>query len=302
MRADIEFLSEGLKLRGWLYWPEPRPQRPCPVVVMAHGFSCVKEQYLDRYAEVFAAAGLAVLVYDHAHFGASEGLPRQEVDPVRQRRGYQDAISYAQTLPGLDARRIGLWGTSYSGGHVLQVAAHDRRVRCVVSQVPTISGYQSGLRRIRADQLATSLARLAEDRAARFKGAPPGRIPATSADPATPCAMAGADCHAFFVATQDFAPTWRNEVTLRSLELARDNEPGSHVARISPTPLLMIVAEQDVLTATALCLEAYQRALPPKHLLLLPGGHFDPYVRYFARSSEAACAWFCQHLLDDYEE
>lgn len=302
MRADIEFPSEDLTLRGWLYWPEQASQRPCPVVVMAHGYSCVKEQYLDRYAEVFVAAGLAVLVYDHAHFGASDGQPRQEVDPVRQRRGYQDAISYAQSLPGVDARRIGLWGTSYSGGHVLQVAALDKRVGCVVSQVPTISGYQSGLRRTRADQLTAVLGRLAEDRAARFRGAPPGLLPATSADPAIPCAMAGADCHAFFTATQDFAPAWRNEVTLRSLELARDNEPGIHVARISPTPLLMIVAERDVLTATELCLEAYQRALPPKDLLLLPGGHFDPYVRHFTRSSEAACAWFRQHLLDEYEE
>ena len=94
------------------------------------------------------------------------------------------------------------------------------------------------------------------------------------------------------------AHTVHPEVVRRTRDSGRG--PGDHDDLV--TRLGEIVAEQDVLTATALCLEAYQRALPPKHLLLLPGGHFDPYVRYFARSSEAACAWFCQHLLDDYEE
>ncbi|MFT8404826.1 MAG: hypothetical protein ABF932_15400 [Gluconobacter potus] len=99
MRNDIEFPSEGRTLRGWLYRPEGEKDK-YPAIVMAHGLSGVKEQYLDRYAEVFVAAGFGVILYDHANFGASDGIPRQEADPVLQRRGYRDAISFAQTVLG----------------------------------------------------------------------------------------------------------------------------------------------------------------------------------------------------------
>src|SRR5919206_2771898 len=133
-RTDVEFNAEGTTLRGWLYRPDG--DGSVPGVVMAHGFSAVKEMYLDSFAEVFAGAGLAALVFDNRNFGASEGEPRQEIDPWAQVRDYRDAITYARTRPEVDPGRIGVWGSSYSGGHVLVVAAIDRRVRCAVAQVP----------------------------------------------------------------------------------------------------------------------------------------------------------------------
>src|SRR5260370_15211566 len=136
-RRDIEFNAEGVILRGWFYAAEPSP---APAVVMAHGFSAVKEMYLDRFAEVFHGAGLNVLVFDNRNFGASDGEPRQEIDPWAQVRDYRHAITYASTLPEVDAARIGIWGSSYSRGHVLVVSAFDRRVQAVVSQVPLLSG------------------------------------------------------------------------------------------------------------------------------------------------------------------
>ncbi|UGX87259.1 alpha/beta hydrolase [Phyllobacterium meliloti] len=296
MRENIQFQSEETTLRGWLYKPDDSRDEKSPVIVMAHGFSAVKEQYLDRYAEVFAAAGFGVLVYDHANFGESDGLPRQEVDPTLQKRGYRDAITYVQSLPWGDPQRIGIWGTSFSGGHVIEVAAIDRRVCCAVAQVPQISGYESARRRTRADLLPTLLNRFHADRAARFGGQSPAMLPAVSDDPVQPCAMAGGDSYFFFSDTRSFAPNWRNEVTLRSAELSRENEPGIHIARISPTPFLMIVAENDVLTATDICLTAFERALQPKKLLLIQGGHFDPYVAQFETTSQAACQWFETHL------
>ncbi|WP_322071715.1 alpha/beta hydrolase [Paraburkholderia bannensis] len=300
-RQDVEFLSERALLRGWFYLPErARRAGGHPVIVMAHGFSAVKEQYLDRYAEVFASAGFAVLVYDHRNFGESEGLPRQEVDPAMQKRGYRDAISYVSTRAEVDAARIGIWGSSFSGGHVLEVAAIDRRVKCVVSQVPQISGYQSALRRTRADHVPALLGRFEADRAQRFAGSAPAVLPATSADPAEPCAMAGDDSYTFFAGTAAFAPNWRNEVTLRSAELSRENEPGVYIARISPTPLLMIVADADTLTATDLCLRAYEDALQPKQLAMISGGHFTPYVEHFEKTSQCAADWFARHLGFDY--
>jgi fermentation-respiration switch protein FrsA (DUF1100 family) len=293
-RTDVEFEAEGVTLRGWLYRPDV--PGPAPAVVMAHGFSGVKEHYLDRFAEVFAAAGLAVLVFDHRNFGASDGAPRHEIDPVRQARDYRDAVTFVRALDGIDPARIGVWSTSYSGGHALAVGAHDRRVGCVVAQVPTISGPQAALRRVRPDLVPALLARLDADREARFRGAPPGVLPVVAPDPSAPAALPGTEAWAFFEGVRAQAPLWRNEVTLRSVEHAREYEPGVHIARISPTPLLMVVATHDTLTPTDLALEAYGRALEPKRLMLVRGGHFTPYLEGFGVASAAARDWFVEHL------
>src|SRR5712664_3127855 len=153
MRRDVEITAEGVVLRGWFYLPE-RAAGPAPCIVMAHGFSAVKEMYLDSFAEVFAAAGLAALVFDNRNFGASDGEPRYEIDPWAQVRDYRHAISYLQTVPGVDRDRIGVWGSSYSGGHVLVLGAIDKRIKAVVSQVPLISGWRNVLRLVRADMVS----------------------------------------------------------------------------------------------------------------------------------------------------
>jgi fermentation-respiration switch protein FrsA (DUF1100 family) len=294
MQSDIEFDAEGVTLRGWLV--RPQGDGPHPVVVMAHGFSGLKEQYLDRFAAVFASAGIASLIFDNRNFGASGGEPRQEIDPVQQIRDYRHAITFARTLPGIDGERIGVWGTSYSGGHAIVLGAIDRRVRCVVAQVPTISGSANAQRRTRPDLAAAGRARFDADRAARYRGEPPAMVPVVSNDPAAVCALPGSEAYNFFQGTLKVAPHRRNEVTLRSLEMAREYEPGIYIARISPTPLLMVVSTQDPTTPTDLALEAYNRALEPKKLVLIEGGHFTPYVDAFEASSAAARDWFAQHL------
>ena len=86
-------------------------------------------------------------------------------------------------------------------------------------------------------------------------------------------------------------------MTLRSTRAARMYEPGSWVSRVSPTPLLMIVASNDKVTVADLALAAYERALEPKRLSLIPGGHFDPYLDQFPLAEAAATAWFCEHLI-----
>src|SRR5262250_3422629 len=101
-RRDVEFDAEGTVLRGWFY-PGADAAGAAATAVM--------EMYLDSFAEVFAAAGLNVLVYDNRNFGASDGEPRQEIDPWAQARDYRHAITYAGTLPEVDPARIGVWGS-----------------------------------------------------------------------------------------------------------------------------------------------------------------------------------------------
>ncbi|MGC3736895.1 acetylxylan esterase, partial [Pseudomonas aeruginosa] len=77
---------------------------------------------------------------------------------------------------------------------------------------------------------------------------------------------------------------------------------GIHMARISPTPLLMIVDDRDLLTPTDLCLEAYLRALPPKRLLMLAGGHLPPFIVHLVGTSLAGADLFVRHQGDGGEQ
>jgi fermentation-respiration switch protein FrsA (DUF1100 family) len=297
VRSDVEFDAEGVTLRGWLYVPDGATG-PVATVVMAHGFSAVKEMYLDRFAESFAAAGLGALVYDNRNFGASDGEPRQEVDPWAQVRDYRHAISYAATRPEVDADRIGVWGSSYSAGHALVLGAIDRRVRCVACQVPMISGHRNARRLVRADFLAAVGGMFDADRAARYAGEPPAMIPVVDADPLAPSALPTADSYEWFTETAATrAPAWRNEVTLRSVEMFWEYEPGAYIEWVSPTPLLMVVAALDHLTVSDLAIEAYERAREPKRLVVLPGAHFDAYTVAFDDAAGPASDWLAQHLL-----
>ena len=297
MRRDVEIKAEGTILRGWFYTPD-RASGKTPAIVMAHGFSAVKEMYLDRFAEHFCAAGLAAVVFDNRNFGASDGQPRQEIDPWAQVRDYRHAITWTRTQREINPDRIGVWGSSYSGGHALVVGAIDRRVKCVVSQVPLISGYRTIQRLVRPDFIGPLRAQLDADRDARFRGEVPAMIPVVAADPLAPSALPTPDSYQWFIETgRERARSWRNEVTLRTLEMLMEYEPGSYIARISPTPLMLVVAVNDTLTVADLAISAFNEALEPKRLVLLEGGHFDAYVRDFEAAANSARDWFVTHLM-----
>jgi len=293
-RTDGEFeVDRGIKLRGWLFVPPGEGRRPA--ITMAHGYAGVKEHGIEPFAKAFAEAGFVVLLHDHRGFGASEGAPRQDVDPWRQIADWRRAISYLESLDVVDPKRIGLWGTSYAGGHAIVLGATERRLRCVVAQVPTISGFEQGLRRIPPENVHLIEEMFAEDDRSQLRGEPPRRQAIVSADPTIAAAYRASDAIDFYMQpVPDGA--WENNVTVRSTRAARMYEPGHWIARVSPTPLLMVVATRDTITLTDLELAAYERALQPKRLVTIEGGHFDPYLGGFKASSTAAVEWFRQHL------
>jgi fermentation-respiration switch protein FrsA (DUF1100 family) len=138
----------------------------------------------------------------------------------------------------------------------------------------------------------------ADDRRSRYAGKPPVMLPVVAEDPAAPAALPTPDSWSWFTETgRTRAPSWRNEVTLRSVEMFTEYEPGTYVAYVSPTPLLMVVALGDHLTVADEALAAYERALQPKKLVALRGGHFDAYVKDFQAASSAAQNWFVEHLV-----
>lgn len=196
-RTDISFRADaGTAIGGWLFLPER--VGPHPAITMSAGFGGTIHHGLEPFAVAFAEAGFAVLLHDHRGFGSSDGLPRHDVDPWRQIADWRRAISYLEGRPEVDAKRIGLWGTSYSGGHAIMLGASDRRLKAVVAQVPTISGYEQGLRRIPADQLAAVDEALAQDDRNQLDGEP-GYQALVGADPAVPAAYRSQDAIDFML-------------------------------------------------------------------------------------------------------
>jgi fermentation-respiration switch protein FrsA (DUF1100 family) len=296
-RKDITFKSAGLNLVGWLYVPSGlKTGDKRPAIVMAHGWSAVKEMYLDAFAAKFANGGFVVTVFDYRTFGDSEGEPRSHIDPAMQLEDYKNAITWTLLQPGVDPERIGIWGSSYSGAHVIHLAAFDRRVSCAVAQVPLVNAMENFRRLVRADQFPPTRAWLAADRMEQYTTGKVNYAPVVAAQ-GQPCALPTQDSYDWFMQTGETrAPKWKNQQTVRSIELAFEYNPAANIHLISPTPLMMIVGQNDVLTPTDLAIEAFARAREPKQLVIIPGGHFDAYVSGFESAANAALSWFKQHL------
>ncbi|MBI2801438.1 MAG: alpha/beta fold hydrolase [Gammaproteobacteria bacterium] len=297
MRRNIEFNADGVKLRGWFYKPK-EGKGPFPTIILAHGFSGVKEMSLDDYAEVFVAAGMCALVYDNRCLGASDGKPRGEIDPTWQRRDYRTAITYAQTLRDVDKNRIGIWGTSYTGGTVCAVAAMDRRVKAVVSQVPFMVGHKNFQQFLPIDGVVPFQQMLDEDRLRRVRGEKSKVMKICTLDPTEPHVFPGEKTYNYIqhYVKKDPKCTWKNQVTLRSIEYMQEYDVSSFMERISPTPLLMIVAEADTTTPADIALECYAKVPGPKKLLVVKSDHYAAYIEKFAETSAAARDFFVENL------
>ncbi|KAK4555845.1 hypothetical protein LTR86_007065 [Recurvomyces mirabilis] len=219
-RRDIEFkTTDHVTLRGWFFTPAQTSQHAkLPCLVMSHGWSAVKEMDLDSFAIHFTEhLAITCLVYDNRGFGSSDcqaGAPRHEIVPSLQQSDYSDAITYAQTIPEADPSAIGIWGTSYSGGHVLSVGAVDRRVKAVLSQMPLVDGWTNFHRLIRPDHIEGLEQGFAQDRLARQQGSAAVYLPVVDKDPMKPSALPTAESYRFFAAWEKKS-CWKNEVTLR---------------------------------------------------------------------------------------
>lgn len=288
----------GIGLHAWVYRPDHiSGDVQVPAITMAHGFGAIKHQGLIAYAERFARAGFVVIVHDHRSFGLSGGWPRNDVDPWRQILDWRRVITYLSEIDGVDPDRIGLWGTSYAGGHALVLGGSDRRVKAVVSQIPTINGYEQGLRRVAVQDRPTLQGRFNHDDAAQMHGAEPVRQAIVSTDPREESAYRDPAMTAFdnqFPVPPSLGHD--RKVTLRSTLKAQMYDPGIWSDRLSPTPLLMVVGTEDTVTPADLAFAAFERAGEPKKLVTYPGGHFDAYLEYFEVTSGAAEAWFTDHL------
>lgn len=152
---------------------------------------------------------------------------------------------------------------------------------------------------LRAPEANSALAALEElfneDQRAQLRGEPPRRQKLVDLDPGVPAQYHTPDT-VRFLSQEIPAGMWRNDITIQSNRRARMYEPGRWIDRVSPTPLLMIAVTHDTTAPTDLALAAYERALEPKSLVLMPGGHYTAYLEGFEVASMAAVDWFTKHL------
>lgn len=300
MSIDVEFQSEGVTVRGDVYVPEG--EGPFPAVVLAGGWCYVKELRQPDYAKEFAANGILALVIDYRCMGASDGVPRQDIDPWAQIEDYRNAISYLETRPDVDTDRIGAWGISYSGGHVLILAAIDPRVKCVVSNVPVVEGFDTMWRAHGSVRLRELQQLVLDDRRTRFATGEGGNLPmsGTFDDPISTWPFIEVfDGFAELKATQ--APAHEHFSTIASVEKLLDYSVFPFLRRILDTPTMVIIAEEDDITMWDLELQAFNEIpTPTKRRVILPSTtHMTLYtdVSALELAAKVAADWFGQHLV-----
>lgn len=307
MRKDIEFKSDGVTCRGWLYTPD-QGKGPFPVVVMAGGWCYVKEIVMPHYADFFVKAGLAALLFDYRCFGDSDGEPRQHINPYDQVEDYKNAISFAETLPEVDPNRIGIWGISYSGGHVLIVGATDPRVRCIVSTIPVVNGFETQKQVHGTVNFRRLKSAIIEDRRNRFKDiSKRGNI-----DMSTPDANKTMSTwplkevyDAFLDIKAKEAPNHEHYSTIESTELLLSYSVFPFLGRILNIPTLMLVAEGDDITTWDLETQAFNEiATAQKKLFVIQGTtHMKLYsnLSKLEIGAREATAWQVEHLITPYK-
>ncbi|KIV77072.1 hypothetical protein PV11_08908 [Exophiala sideris] len=286
-QGSIEFYSDGLTIRGELRLPQGAG--PFPIVVLAQGLGALKEWTIPQVVDALVEVGIAGLSLDYRNFGDSEGEPRQEVAHYGRLEDWQNAISFATSLPEIDPQRVGIWGTSLGGRDVLAVAVMDRRVKVVVSQTPLIKWTHTTAARMAGygDNLERYQRELAEDRQNRALGKKPKYVPFVKAS--------GDDVKKAFIEGLSKAElrNYDGRLTLQTYQPTVLTDVTTFMGLISPAPLRVILAEEDFLPGQR---EAYEEAREPKSLVMVKGNHFSPYLESKSESIKAATDWFVEHL------
>lgn len=272
------FISHGIRCSAWVYRPAVPSRADVPVIVMAHGFGCVRQLRLPAYAERFAAAGYVVVLFDYRYFGASDGRPRQLLSVAAQLDDWRAAVAWARGLDGVDRERVVAWGTSFAGGHVITLAGSGTPLAAIIAQVPHVSGL-AAVRATGPRHVMRLLPAALEDTFRAVVRARPRYLdsigrPGSRSIMATPDALPGVEkmAAADGMTLEDFPITVAARIVLR-IGLYSPIRYASHVR----CPALIQIAGDDAITPTAAARKAASR-IPGATLKTYPGHHFEVYV------------------------
>lgn len=286
---EVTFYSDGVACFGQIFFPKDfDAEGRTPGIVLAEGWGGTAKS-IGKYAARFAEHGLVSMVIDYRGWGLSDGflsrsnrapgddavpvtetetkvrVKRTRILPLKQVEDYRNAIAYLQGEAGVDGDRIGVWGTNYSGGHTIAVAAVDARVKAAVAQVPAIAG----------------------------KNLPEGPLPMN--DKMVEDAIKRAREGQGDVSETGFSI--RRTIDVETFQMHREYRP-YHTAKHVTIPVLLIVAEKDQLIRNEDNAYAVAEVLANAKVIEIPGiTHFDIYTgEAFDRATDAAADWFKEHL------
>ena len=267
-----DFLSDNVRCDGDLYLPAGITNPP--VVIMAHGLGGQKDFRLEAFAKRFVEKQMAVFLFDYRTFGKSDGEPRQLVDPVRHVEDWRAAIAHIRTLSEIDNTRIALWGSSFSGGHVIKCASEDKEIRAVVSQVPFVSGWSSMQLKSFSDIFLASMYGT-YDAIKSFLYLSPHYSPLL-AQPGSFAAMNTEDSYDGYMSVVPEESTWENKMQSRGFLKMTFYSPWSKADQIKAPTLVMPGRHDSLIPLDAV--EAAAKELPNGELVIMDCGHFDPYT------------------------
>ncbi len=293
-RIDSDFHSRGTRCAGWLYLPDDVPGPP-PVVLMAHGFAAERTFRLPAYAERFVERGLGVFLFDYRGFGDSEGEPRQLVCPKRHLEDWRAAIRHVRALSRVDGTRMALWGSSFSGGHVIMLAAEQQEgISAIVAQVPFVDGLATVGSLGPAFSLRAVWAGL-RDLGRMLTHRSPYYLPVVGT-PEEFAVMNRPDCKAGYLALVPEDSRWRNACPARVLLTTTFYRPTTRAGRVR-CPSLIHLAEKDSLVPAAVVEKAAGK-MPRAELVRVPVGHFDVYAgETFEKIVKIEADFLERHLL-----
>ncbi|TVY83047.1 Polyketide transferase [Lachnellula suecica] len=269
-REDVEFKTlDGLTLRAYLF---PAMQKS-PAIIMTPGFNCTKDMFVAEVAEHFQTAGFTVLLFDPRSIGASDGMPRNEVDPFRNAEDYHDALTFLKGHPMADSTCIAFWGWSFSAMVALTAAALDKRVKAVVAVSPvntSVNGADDGLLR--------TLTKCMKDRESQLSGNEAFRISmllATGDNPGAAIARDPEVARGIEVAI-DRLDNFDGTMTLKTHYYIAAWQPMGLLRLVSPTPVMIVIPEEDTISPPEEQKRMFGMLSEPRHLHLVPGkGHMD---------------------------
>jgi uncharacterized protein len=271
-REDIAFTSGQDTCKGWFY--KPHGPTPAPLLVMGHGIGATREMGLDAYARRFAQAGIAVLAFTYRNFGDSGGAPRQLISIASQEQDWHAAIDHGKKLPGVDASKVSIWGSSFGGGHVITIASQRRDLTSAVAQCPFTEGRASASAlgvlanlKLAPNVLIDMLAAI---------GLGKGRMVAIAAEPGKPALMSAHDALPGYQLITPTGVTFVNQTPARVIPSLIAHSPGRR-ARDIRIPTLFCVCEHDTVAPSDVTLKHVRQA-PLGTVRTYRAGHFEFYV------------------------
>ncbi len=283
----VWFNSNGEVCSGLLYLPE-KIEGKLPAILMANGFGAVKEMYLPEYAKKWASEGFVVLVFDYRYFGESAGQPRQRLWPTEQIADYLCAARYLSSLEEVDSKRLCVWGTSFSGGHVLTLLAFSDVFKCGVAQVPNLFTVDVAKAYFGSLKILFELANYARESSCLGN---PLTIPIVSKEGVA--ALVTEEAYNFYSQAEKLFPTFKNYITLDSVERILMYNPG-YYAHLVEKPIKFVVAENDITTPPSFVKKAFDSINSEKEMSVIKGaGHFDVYFEpTLSKAAQEALEWF----------